>query len=461
MVSTLDPLNHTQSQTYDNLGNIKEKEDGENNTTVYKYDIMGRVEEVYDSTVLKSQYTYYIDGALKEQKLGDATTNYTTTYTYNPFGMVESITDPTETGVPTTTETYEYYPTGTVKSKVDRNGKTTTYEYDCHDRMLEQTTGDSSDSITITIPNTASDKGYDANGNLKKVILEKKVSGTVVSTITTERTYDDLNRVETKKETSVEGGVTTVIGPVIYTYDITSGVLDGEIKEESSYPGSNTVTKVYDCVGRLKSVSDGQQTDYEYDANGRRESITYNDTFRQTYTYYDDGLLDELTNLLKNSSDVYVESEYYKYYYDAAHNMTQKNERISGTTKTTTYAYDSMNRLETVTDPGKTTEYTFDSRGNRETVIVTEGSDVTYTLYEYTNNNRLKYETIREDGPIGTIIQKKQYTYDNNGNLTEIADITGTPSVITTNTYTLINQLENSTTAGNTMKNTYNSFFAG
>jgi len=108
---------------------------------------MGRVEEVYDSTVLKSKYTYYIDGTLKEQKIGNATTNYVTTYTYNPFGMVESITDPTETGVPTTTETYEYYPTGAVKSKIDRNGKTTTYEYDCHDRMLKQTTGDSNNSI--------------------------------------------------------------------------------------------------------------------------------------------------------------------------------------------------------------------------------------------------------------------------------------------------------------------------
>ena len=136
--------------------------------------------------------------------------------------------------------------------------------------------------------------------------------------------------------------------------------------------------------------------------------------------------------------------------------MTVKDERISGTTKTTTYEYDSMNRLETVTEPSKTTEYTFDLKGNRETVTVTEGSDVTYTLYEYTNNNRLKYETKRNDGFTGTIIQKKQYAYDNNGNLTTITDITGTPSVITTNTYTLINQLENSTTVGNTMKNTYN-----
>lgn len=40
--------------------------------------------------------------------------------------------------------------------------------------------------------------------------------------------------------------------------------------------------------------------------------------------------------------------------------MIGKDERIYGVTKTTTYSYDSMNRLETVTEPTKTTEYTFD-----------------------------------------------------------------------------------------------------
>jgi YD repeat-containing protein len=57
--------------------------------------------------------------------------------------------------------------------------------------------------------------------------------------------------------------------------------------------------------------------------------------------------------------------------------------RISGTTKTTTYTYDSMNRLKTVTEQTKTTEYTFDLKGNRETVTVTEGSDVTYLIRVY------------------------------------------------------------------------------
>ena len=85
--------------------------------------------------------------------------------------------------------------------------------------------------------------------------------------------------------------------------------------------------------------------------DGRRECVTYNNIFRQEYTYYDEGLLDTLTNEVKNGQGVFVESEYYKYYYDGAHNMIQKQERVGGTTKTTSYAYDSMNRLETIYEP--------------------------------------------------------------------------------------------------------------
>lgn len=38
---------------------------------------------------------------------------------------------------------------------------------------------------------------------------------------------------------------------ITYTYDITSGVLAGEEKELFSYLGGNTVSKIYDCTGRI------------------------------------------------------------------------------------------------------------------------------------------------------------------------------------------------------------------
>jgi RHS repeat-associated protein len=473
LIKTTDPRNHAIQTQYDNLGNIKKKIDGRLNEVVYNYDKLGRITDVYDSTVLKASYTYYIDGAIKEQKLGGT---YITLYTYFPNGKVDKITDPAEptptpsgsytpTPVPTPlSESYEYNPDETLSKKVDRKGITTNYIYDGHGRLTNQTTVNGSDSIIITIPNTTTDKGYDDNGNLKKIIVEKKVGGTVQSTITTERTYDELNRVKTKTETTVEGGTTTVIGPVTYTYDITTGVSSGEIKEQTVYPGTgNTVEKIYDVTGKLRCVkADGQQTDYTYYNDGRRYTITYNGTFKQTFTYYTDGLLNELTNSIKNTSGVFEESENYLYSYDNAHNMLSKSERIkdpvtsTSTTTSTSYTYDSMNRLWTVTEGTKVTTYTYDSRGNRETVNVNDNGTVTYTKYDFRANNTLKLETIRNGGSGGTIKQKKEYTYDNNGNLTKIDDITGTLKNITTNTYTLLNQLESSTTGTTTLNNRYN-----
>jgi len=463
LVSTTDPGLNEISQEYDNMGNVRKKYDGEDNETVYKYDILGRLTQVYDSTTLKSSYTYYIDGTLKEQSLGD----FVTTYYYNSFGKLKRVCDPNGIGVSSKTETYEYTPTGQLMEKLDRNGEYTTYEYDCHGRMTSQFTGDTSTYVQITVPNESTDMGYDGNGNLKKIIVETKENGVLKSRVTTQRTYDELNRVETKTETSVdENNNTVVMGPVTYNYDITTGVNTGEVKEQSVYPGSNNVDKVYDVAGRLKTVtSDGETTQYEYYNDGRRECVTYNNNFRQEYTYYDEGMLDTLTNEVKNSQGVFEESEYYKYYYDGAHNMTQKQERVGGTTKITSYVYDSMNRLETIYEPDantaqRTVEYTYDSRGNRDTEIetITATNDVTYTEYDYTDNNRLQYVTKREDDQNGTIIRRKEYVYDNNGNQTTVYDVTNGQSTITTNTYTLLNQLESTETTGidKLMENTYN-----
>jgi len=466
LVSTTDPELHTVSQEYDNMGNMRVKHDGEENELKYEYDILGRLEHVYNddsTTTPMSSYTYYIDGTLKEQNLE----GYVTTYYYNASGKLKRVCDPNGIGVAAKTETYEYTPTGELMKKLDRNGKHTTYAYDCHGRMINQFTGDTGTYVKITVPNEATDMGYDGNGNLKKIIVETKENGVLKSKVTTQRTYDELNRVKTKTETSVDASNNTIVmGPVTYNYDIITGVNAGEIKEQSVYPGSNSVDKVYDVAGRLKTVtSDGQTTIYDYYDDGRRESVTHNNNFRQVYTYYDDGLLDTLTNEVKNSQGVFAESEYYKYYYDGAHNMTQKQERVRGTTKTTSYGYDCMNRLENIYEPDintaqRTIAYTYDSRGNRDTEIetITATSEVTYTKYEYTDNNRIQYVTKREDNQYGNILQRKQYVHDNNGNLTNVYNVTNGQSTITTNTYTLLNQLKTTVTTGidQQMENTYN-----
>lgn len=81
-----------------------------------------------------------------------------------------------------------------------------------------------------------------------------------------------------------------------------------------------------------------------------------------------------LTN--KNSSGVVVEK--YIYAYDKAKNIISKEDKKG----TTSYKYDSLNRLTKVTEPsGKIIEYTYDKEGNRYTETETVGTTKTKSIY--------------------------------------------------------------------------------
>ena len=115
---------------------------------------------------------------------------------------------------------------------------------------------------------------YDSNGN---VLSSTNSEGAIT------RTYDELGRVLTKSVPS--------IGQTAFTYDIISGVGTGEVAEASTDPKGNITTKVYDRVGRLKKVADGNFatgdiTTYTYYDNGNRDSVEYPDRSREEYTYY-------------------------------------------------------------------------------------------------------------------------------------------------------------------------------
>ena len=156
----------------------------------------------------------------------------------------------------------------------------------------------------------------------------------------------------------------------------------GGHSEKSTDPGGNTTIKVYDKVGRLAEVTEGNATtSYEYYDNGSRKSVVYPNSARENYTYYDDGLLKTLVN--KNSGGTVIGS--YSYTYDAAHNQTTKTDS-KGVTR---YEYDSLNRLSKVTEPGgKTTSYLYDKAGNRMQETVIENSSSTTTISTTTCGTR-------------------------------------------------------------------------
>ncbi|TYQ15501.1 UNVERIFIED_CONTAM: RHS repeat-associated protein [Acetivibrio alkalicellulosi] len=415
---------------YDLAGNVMIKEDGKNNQTKYVYDEFDRLEYVINAKDEEITFTYDVNGNMTSQTDGRG---YTTTYDYNAANLLIMRSDHGgRTGIEGNytydlkkTVSYRYYPDGSLRESTDRNEETTTYEYDIHGRLKEETVGNIAISYT-----------YDDNGNQLTIADD---------TGTTVRAYDELGRVTSKTVPN--------IGEITFDYDIIYNEGLGYLAEVSTDPKGKKTTKVYDRVGRLKLVKDGDigsqnTTTYNYYEDGKRESIEYHDGSRQEYKYYGDGLLYKLTN--KKSDGTIMDT--YTYKYDAAGNQKEKEEYINGINKGKTfYDYDYLNRLETVTEPsGRFTEYTYDASGNRETETIVYNGITTINTYDNNEQNRVKKITTEVEGSITDTIV---YTYDDNGNQ---CIVTENGIIKTTNTYDEKNRLIQTNVNGTTVVNTYN-----
>ncbi|WP_338058871.1 RHS repeat-associated core domain-containing protein [Acetivibrio clariflavus] len=386
LIETIDPEKHSTIQEYDEVGNIIAKTDGNGYTTTYEYDEFNRLVAVINPLMETTTYTYDLNGNMLSQTDGEGNR---TDYRYNVVNKVVKIWNMGSDKV----ESYTYYPNGLVKTKQDKNGDITNYEYDCHGRLKKKSVG------SLTVQYT-----YDGNGNQLTI---------TDSTGTTERTYDELNRVKTKKVPN--------FGTITYTYDITAGVDLGFTAEQSKDPKGNITTKVYDKAGRIKYVYDGNltstsKTEYNYYDNGSVKNVIYPNGYKEEYTYYKDNLLWTLKNYKKSgSTDVVMDS--YTYTYDRAHNQTSKVEVINGVNKgTTSYTYDVLNRLKTVNEPnGRTTSYEYDRAGNRKSEAVVYKGETTTTTYEYSKDNRLMSSTKKQGDKV---VEREIYGYDFNGNMT-------------------------------------------
>jgi RHS repeat-associated protein len=396
LLATIDPENHRTSQYYDNTGNIISKTDARNNTLSYTYDEFNRLTEATNSRSEKTGYAYDLNGNMLSQKDG---AGKVTSYEYNAANkLIRKINDGGKVGAAGNytylnekVESYTYYTDGSLKSKTDRNGRTTDYTYDIHGRLLTQTIGVKSISYT-----------YDENGNQLTM---------TDSTGVTVRTYDELDRVLAKTVPN--------FGTTNFSYDIVTGVQPGFVKETTSDFKGNITEKVMDKVGRLKYVTtSGQPTEYGYYDDGSRHFVLYPNGAREEYTYD----ADKLVKMLVNTSTSGAAIDSYSYTYDSAHNQTSKTDAKG----TTFYTYDSLNRLDSVTEPdGKNTSYIYDKAGNRQSESITINGSTTVTVYAYDEQNRLKSTQEQSNG----LSKITSYEYDPNGNMVSKAQSTIKPSV--------------------------------
>jgi len=271
---------------------------------------------------------------------------------------------------------------------------TTTYEFDVKSNMTK-TTDNAGNQNTMTYDSLSrktamadSDMGswsytYDLNNNL--------ASQTDAKNQTISFTYDAMNRVTLKDVPAPDTDVTYSYDSAPSGYSGQTGYWVGRLAKVTD--GSGTHEFLYDKEGRLlKDKKTVDSTAYEfvrtYDSMGRIRTLTYPDTEVVTYTYNGFGDVETIQGV-KNS----VTTDYIK----------DVNYNAAG-------------------------QVTFTKYGNNVT------SDYTY------NANTLRLDRILTQKPDGTTkLQDLNYTFDGNGNVTQISDVVNSNSQ--TFTYDDLNRL--------------------
>ncbi|MBI3601499.1 MAG: RHS repeat protein [Candidatus Omnitrophica bacterium] len=350
---------------------------------------------------------------------GSVTNNKATiTATVNPSGLTSSsspyIVDITisNTDIPQDTKkvrirlsilasdayvhSYQYDSKGNVVRRITPNGDIIEYAYDALGHMLH-----------IYYPNSQEvDYIYGAVGN--------RISMTDWHGITTYG-YDQLNR--------LRGVIYPNINPILYDYD-KSGKLTA-----ITYPDQSKVTYTYDTDGRLTNVGYTAGT-VTYTYSNTSNNLTQKTLPNGAYTTYSYDLAKRITDTINKQSNGSLISSYH-YAYDANSNITQEIETTPTATTIKNYIYDKLNRLTNVNYSDGTYEtYTYDSMGNRLTMTTQTGT----TTYEYDSDNRLiragstyyfydkNGNTIKKVSPLKT----ETYQYDYNNMLTQYSDGTNT-----------------------------------
>jgi YD repeat-containing protein len=215
--------------------------------------------------------------------------------------------------------------------------------------------------------------GHDNQGNVTSI--DGPLAGTGD---TTANLYDALNRLI--RVTQPGGGqinygynaldqLTSVSDPrsLVTTYGI-DGL--GNLNLQTS-PDTGTTSSTYDAAGNVLTQTDAktQVTSYAYDALNRVTSITYQGGVVHGYQY-DQGVNGKgrLTQITEPNSTT-------QYVYDQKGRLTAETRTINGVAYVTSYAYDTLGRMESVTYPsGRQLIYSFDSMGRVQKIDTLAGS---------------------------------------------------------------------------------------
>jgi len=280
------------------------------------------------------------------------------------------------------------------KVKEVKDGETWQYAYDEEGRVASLTTpqgtvGYAYSDVTgrristyapASTPTTKVDYGYDDQGRLATVLVDKRNGVDVeeqtqyaytpngslqavayANDYTATYTYDALNRL--RQLTHRDNAAIQVVK---YAYDVYADGQRCGVTEYAAGPTATaTITWMYDALNRLTQEAYDDRVgsadfahDYTYDLVGNRTKK--DDGSAPRYYWYN--ALDQLT---KETSDSAGNTPVFSYDYDANGSLTKK---YQGTTSDPhdSYGYDLQNRLDEFTpNGGSTTTYAYNPKGIR------------------------------------------------------------------------------------------------
>jgi RHS repeat-associated protein len=378
--------------------------DGQGNATTYTYNGAGNRLSATNASSSQASVAYNTNGTVSSST---SVNGAVTSYAYDANKQLTSITPPT--GNTLTARAYTYDAFGRIATYTSGRGITETYTYDAADRLTTTAysgTGSAGGNVTYT---------YNTPG---------WQTSRVDPSGTTTYTYDPLGRLASRKHSIND--IT-----VAYAYDRTGNIAT----ETTTVPGvaGKTTTYTYDArnLATRMTLANGLLVDFAYDTAGRRTDTWHGTNAAHTTwdahtttTYNGAGQVTRVWTAKASNNNDRVSDLTYVYaspgsstagcttappvntVTDLRWSMT---DNVTG--QVTAYCYDRQNRLVSAVaaaagaTPAVDFRYTYDANGNR--TQLTENGTVTEAL---THNSA---DEITSTG----------YTYDAAGNLTATPDL--------------------------------------
>ncbi|MFD6989943.1 hypothetical protein [Streptomyces sp. NPDC059943] len=309
----------TMGWTYYPDGSLKSRTDApsagtERKSFAYAYDANGNTTSIDDTSsgTKVDAYTMTYDGLNQVQKVTEALAGQekkTTSYTYDANGQQETVSHPDQYSQ------YTYNDRGERLKETKANKNAVDYGYYLNG-SLKSTVENKADSTTLVASHTYT---YDANGN-KSQDVSKKMNADNHSAYldsTTDYTYDPANRLAKLTKTGNGAGTET------YVHDDNANVISQNMK------GTST-TFTYDRNRLLNATTGGVLQTYNYDAYGRMDNVT-------------------------SGGKVLADNTYDGFDHVVEHTKVQPD----GTSKSTKYVYDPLDRTTAKTEGTETTDFNY------------------------------------------------------------------------------------------------------